>query len=274
MRALLILLAGCSSFAADATLNVMRQADLAAQREPDVELARTALPAGILQLDAFAHAYPAHREFAAMHAESECRFAVAFVFDDWEAATLSGGDATAIAERLSPLLERCIADSARVIGWDRRGVPAIDRASARAALAIAEAMAIEVALAPVAHLSELPAIDAITKRCAELAPGARDAGAEQLLGTLAAAKAQLLGGDDGAAMFARARALAPNALMIDVMLARGVAVTRSDRAMFDATLHRVLDADASRWPEQRLANELARIKARRYLAAESQLFAH
>jgi hypothetical protein len=275
MRAFLLLFAGCSSYAADATSTVLREAERAALHEPDVELARAALPAGIVQLDAFAHAYPAHREFAAMHAESECRFAVAFVFDDWEAASFTGhaGDASAIADRLQPLLERCIADSARVIGWDRRGVPSIDRATAPAAISIAEAMSIEVAVAPFAHLGELPSIEAIAKRCADVAPGTRDAGAEQLLGTLAAAKAQLLGGDDGENAFARARALAPHALMIDVMLARGVAVARGDRAMFEAALHRVLDVDASRWPEQRLANELARVKARRYLAAESQLFA-
>ncbi len=83
----------------------------------------------------------------------------------------------------------------------------------------------------------------------------------------------MLGGDDGAASFARARQLAPGALLIDVMYARGTAVARKDRALFESTLANVLAADLSRWPERRASNELARRKALRYLAIEDRLVA-
>ncbi|HET9619718.1 MAG TPA: TRAP transporter TatT component family protein, partial [Kofleriaceae bacterium] len=97
--------------------------------------------------------------------------------------------------------------------------------------------------------------------------------AEQLLGSLAAGRARLLGGDDGAADFARARQLAPGALLVDVMFARGTAVARRDRALFEQTLRGVLAADVTRWPARRADNELARRKAARYLAAADRLFA-
>lgn len=42
-------------------------------------------------------------------------------------------------------------------------------------------------------------------------------------------------------------------------------------ALFTATLENVLAADVTRWPERRLANELARAKAARYLAAIDRL---
>jgi hypothetical protein len=78
----------------------------------------------------------------------------------------------------------------------------------------------------------------------------------------------VFGGSDGSALFERARTLAGDgALMVDVMYARGTAVARKDRALFTSTLQRTLAADVTRWPERRLDNELARRKARRYLAA-------
>ena len=97
--------------------------------------------------------------------------------------------------------------------------------------------------------------------------------AEIMLGTLQAAQARLLGGPDGDALFARARTLAgEGALMVEVMYARGVAVARKDRAEFEAILERVIAADVERWPHRRLANELARRKAARYLAAAARWF--
>ena len=52
---------------------------------------------------------------------------------------------------------------------------------------------------------------------------------------------------------------------------RSVAVAHKDRVLFDATLRRVLDTDVTRWPERRLGNELALVKARRYLDAIDKL---
>ena len=63
----------------------------------------------------------------------------------------------------------------------------------------------------------------------------------------------------------------PGALIVDVMFARGTAVARKDRALFTSTLEKVLATDPTQWPERRLANELARKKARRYLAAIEKL---
>jgi hypothetical protein len=93
-----------------------------------------------------------------------------------------------------------------------------------------------------------------------------------LLGTLQVGQASFFGGDDGNDHFMRARRLAgERVLNVEVMFARGVAVARKDRALFTSTLERVLAADLRRWPEQRLANEVARKKARRYLTAVDKL---
>lgn len=282
----LALLSGCASFidrkAASSTYRILEKSMEAAERQSDLQLAREALPGGIMQLSAFALAYPDHRGFRVMHADALCQYAVAFVFDDWEDATLTGrrDAADPIAERLPGLLRSCVdanvallpppwraahaaggdAFTAKLAGLTRAEVPAV--------LWIAMAGSVEIALAPFANLTKLPVVKATLARIAEVFPGYHDADAEILLGTLEAATSAMFRGADGVERFAAARKLAgERALSVEVMFARGVAVGRKDRALFTTTLERVLAADVTRWPEHRLANEVARKKARRYLAA-------
>jgi len=285
-----IAITGCGFFvdrqAAATTYQLLLRSREAAQRQVDVQVARDAMPSGMLQLQAFTLAYPEHRGFRALDAEASCQYAAGFVFDDWEDAKLGGrgDDADQLARRLGPLLDRCVDASLDVLppAWratrqagadaTRAMIAKATAAEAPALLWIATADALAFALDPWHHLAELDTITAILTRCAAVSPGFHDASAELLLGTLAAARSQVLGGDDGATQFERARQLAgEGALIVEVMFARGVAVARKDRALFEATLRRVLATDVRRWPERRLSNELALRKARRYLAAEAVL---
>ena len=285
-----VAVAACGSYvdrqAAASTYRILLKSREAAQRQVDIELAREAMPGGLLQLDAFALAYPDHRGFRELHADAVCEYAAAFVFDDWEDATLGGraAEADRLARRLGPLLAACVEANlallppawrvARAAGPEAAmaALSSASRAQVPALLWIASADALALALHPMQHLAELPAITATLARCAELAPGFRDAGAELVLATLIAARSQVLGGDDGGAQFTGARRLAGDgALIADVMFARGAAVARKDRALFEATLRRVIATDVTRWPARRLGNELAVRKARRYLAAEAVL---
>lgn len=281
---------GCSGFidrqAATSTYRILEKSMEAARRQPDLELARDAMPGGLMQLEAFSLAYPEHRGFRTLHTDTFCQYAVAFVFDDWEDATLGGRDAEVerLATRLGPLLERCIDANldrlpsawraARDQGSDAviALLPGAKREHVPALLWIATASSVRLAIDPLRHFSELAAIQAVLARCSELAPGFHDADAELLLATLVAARSQVFGGDDGSTQFARARELAgEGALIVDVMAARGTAVVRKDRAALEATLARVIATDVSRWPERRLRNELALRKARRYLDAAAVL---
>ena len=45
-----------------------------------------------------------------------------------------------------------------------------------------------------------------------------------------------------------------------------------DRKLFHDELVKVLQTDPAIWPEQRLANEIAHRRARRYLSQEKELF--
>jgi hypothetical protein len=280
-----IALAGCSSFvenqAASSTYRIIRASVDVAKRQPDIELAREAMPGGIVQLQAFAAAYPGHG-FDALYAESVCQYASAFVFDDWEDADLGGrrDDATRLATRVTKLLGTCVEANLALLPPAIRDVrahggelaPLVTRDQVPAVRWLATSDAIAIALDPASHLATLPATLALLARCSELSPLAHDADVELLLGTLEAGLHRLLGGKDGSARFdAARRGLPPGVLLVEVMYARGVAVARKDRALFEHTLQAVLATDLDRWPDHRLANELALRKARRYLAAEDQL---
>lgn len=254
---------------------------LAAGRQSDLELARLALPGGIVQLEAFALAYPSHKQFRVMHADAICQYTVGFVFDDWEDATLLGrpDEATRLASRLSRLLSQCEASVLALLPPRFRGpdvvaqLPSATRAEAPWLLWLGSLGAVRIALDPMREFGNLGKVQALLSRSAALSPGFRDAEAELLLGTLSAAAGALGGGGDPVAYFAQARrAVGPSGLIVEVMYARAVAVARKDPALFESTLTRVLSTDLAQWPDRRLANELAVVKARRYLAAQAALF--
>ncbi len=281
---IVLCVAGCSGWiqrrAGESTYQLVASSGNVAKRQPDVELARAAMPGGVIQMAAFAAAYPDQPGFRVMYADAICQYAIGFVLDDWDAATLAGRTAEAdnLARRLDLLIPQCLDANLARLAPSRRATARTDLAHATVAevpvlLSIAQADAVALALSPLAHLAELPAITALLERCATLAPGSRDASAELLLAVLAGSRPSIAGGDGGEAEFARARKLAGDGvLMVDVLAARTGAVTRKDRAAFEKLLNGVLAADPTRWPDRRLINELARAKARRYLAAIDTLF--
>ena len=61
-------------------------------------------------------------------------------------------------------------------------------------------------------------------------------------------------------------------LLARAMMAYRVGLMTNDRKFFHDQLKQVLETDPAIWPEQRLANEVAHRRARRYLSHEKQLF--
>ncbi|HEY4182713.1 MAG TPA: TRAP transporter TatT component family protein [Kofleriaceae bacterium] len=286
----LIAFAGCQSFidnkAADATIKLMQRSKDAGKRTPDVELAREALPGGILQLQAFALAYPDRREFKVMHADALCSYATGFVFDDWDAAKLEGRDQDAkkIGVRVKSLARECVEANLDLMPkeWRADHETGGDAWTARIAstkpdqvpqlLSITGADALQIALSPLSAITKIGPITAALEKSIALKPGFHDNQAELMLATVQANKSQFLGGPDGGLLFAKIRAAqGDGALLTEVMYARGTLVAKKDRAGFETTLNKVLDADVTKWPDRRLTNEIARMKAQRYLDAEDKI---
>lgn len=288
---LLVSLGACAGFiekrAAETTYRIVEKSQVVGRRQADLELARAAMPSGIFQLEAFVLAYPSHRGLKELRAESLCQYGQAFVFDDWEEAELTGqtADAKERAKRVTTLAAACVEANLDLLPAAWREARERGDAAWTAKLAsatkthvpalrwIASADAVTLAVDPLRGFRKLGSILATLERCVALRPGFHDSDAELLLGMLESARSGFLGGADGNARFASARTqLGAGALVVDVMFARGTLVARRDRAAFEKTLGAVVAADLTRWPERRLANELAVRKARRYLAAVERLF--
>lgn len=62
------------------------------------------------------------------------------------------------------------------------------------------------------------------------------------------------------------------ALLARVLWAYRLGLLTNDRKLFHDQLAQVMETDPSIWPEQRLANEVAQRRARRYLVHEKELF--
>lgn len=61
-------------------------------------------------------------------------------------------------------------------------------------------------------------------------------------------------------------------LLARELLGYRVGIMTNDRKLFHEQLSKVLETDPAIWPEQRLANEVAQRRARRYLSHEKELF--
>ena len=100
-------------------------------------------------------------------------------------------------------------------------------------------------------------------------------GPHMFLGTLYASRPPILGGNPDLARKHFERCLEINQgrfLMAKLFYAKFYAVQVQDRELFHRLLQEILDAPADILPEQRLANVLAKQKARALLAKEDELF--
>lgn len=121
---------------------------------------------------------------------------------------------------------------------------------------------------------DLPRIQAMAERTIELDPNFYYGSAHALIGVIAASRPKTLGGDPELAdkEFHKAMEIAPNYLMTSVLYALYYTRQMNDAALFQKTLLKVESADAAALNEQRLANELAKRRAKILLGLEKKLF--
>ena len=125
-----------------------------------------------------------------------------------------------------------------------------------------------------ASIADLPRIEAMIDRVIELDPGFYCGSAYAFKGIISSMRPPMLGGKPEAARdsFERAMQAAPDYLMTKVLFAQYYARQRQDAALFSSMLSEVLAADAAAMPNQRLANELAKRRAKILLGMQKKLF--
>jgi hypothetical protein len=126
-----------------------------------------------------------------------------------------------------------------------------------------------------ARLAELSKVEVMMERIRELDETFFFGGAHLFYGTFYGSRPEMLGGDPARSKKHLERAIEITGgryLMAKYLLAKFYAVQTQDRELFETTLREIIDAPSDLFPEQRLANELAKRRARRMLERVDDLF--
>lgn len=295
LTVLVFALAGCADAlqraALDTTAEIMWRAQGAMAQEPDLTLARAAVGPGLKQAEGIFVANPGSLLLQRLLAKGYCGHA-SFIQDDWELAIVEQrfDDASRLAERAARLFLRCVNYALMPLGNDWSPDRLLDaeaeiearlaRVPARHApellwTAVGLGGAINMKMGDLRIVAHLGKVELLLRRAIALDRNHESGLALAVLGSLQCGRSQALGGDLSAGrdnLEAAFRASGGKMLMARVLLARHCAVNTADRDLFHGTLVEVLRTPPGLWPEQRLANEIARHKARRYLQHEKELF--
>lgn len=298
------LLAGCidmGQITVNTTSKVLTRAQPSLKMESDYELAARAIPGTLKTVEGFWVVNPNNAALTAILTEGYCQYGIGFVEDEWEEAMMKKDFDLAQyhSTRATKMFVRCLNYALRSLGskWQEdlfaEGEDAQVRQEKRIASAPSDkrtpllwaALAIGAAvnqnkdnmeMIPYASTAKLMLlkvveIDAVHKpRDPVLA-----AMPHLALGLVYTATSPALGGDPKKAEehFKKALELTDDKfLLARVHYARRVGVATQNRALFRDNLLKVLQTDPAIWPEQRLANEIAHRRARRYLKMEKELF--
>lgn len=279
------------------TAKVLKRAQPALQQESDYDLAARALPGTLKTVEGFWFVDQDNELLTGILAEGFCQYGTGFVEDEWEIAEIERrlDDAAYQAARATKMFIRCTNYGLRLLGkkWQENLYGDLDTVKAMVAkigmgkrdalmwTAIGLASTINYNKDNVELIAQLPTARLMLERVIELDDKHdyqnryKRAIAHVAMGLVHTSLSEALGGQPklGEAHFRRALEITDGKLLLaKVYLARRFAVITQNRDLFHKTLIEVLQTPPSIWPEQRLANEIAHRRARRYLKHESDWF--
>ncbi len=284
-------------FTVKTTSKVLARAQPSIKQESDYELAARALPGTLKTVEGFWIVDPSNAKLIAILTEGYCQYGIGFVEDEWEEAIARKDYDTAQyhSTRATKMFIRCMNYALKSLGgrWqkelfsDNETVEKLVNSAGGGQrvpmmwAGIAMGAMINQNKDNVEMVSQLPTAKRILLKIVEM-DATRLPKDEMIaatphvaLGLVYTAAGAQLGGDakKAEAHFLRALALTKDKfLLARVHYARRVGVMTQDRKLFREQLLKVLQTDPAIWPEQRLANEIAHRKARRYLRMEKELF--
>jgi len=291
---LCLALAGCNivQFTANSTAKVLQVASPGLAMESDPELARAAAPASLKTVEGFYLASPKNKTLITILAKGYCEYAFGFVQSDWEELMLAGkeDEAKPIGNRATGLYLRCMNYGLKLLGkdWEKALYGDLETFEAKvkkagkgnvpgmAFVAVGLASAVNLNRDDIAMAVYLPKARLLFERVAALDDKFPYATSANLgLGMMKTALPEALGGrpEEGRKHFETVIKITEGKfLMPKVLMAATYGVNTNNRKFFHDTLVEVLRTSPAIWPEQRLANELAHIRAKRWLAHEKELF--
>jgi hypothetical protein len=293
---------GPKDLAVNSTSEVLLAAQPSLQQEADYELARQAIPGALKTVEGFwVSGYgngAAKARLEKILTEGYCQYGTGFVEDDWEEAKFRKDIAATEYHnaRATHIFTRCMNYAMTTLGsgFQKDIFGTTDVAMKRiASTGGGQRFALLFAgtslgslinhnLTRVEMLAYLPVVEAIMLRVIEidkkngLPKNKTHAALPYLaLGMLYSGKPKSMGGEPekAKAMFEQALTITDGKfLLARALMGYRVGLQTNDEKFFHEQLSKVLETDPGIWPEQRLANEVAHRRARRYLSHEKELF--
>lgn len=285
------------------TAKVLVRAQPSLQQEADYQLAHDAIPGALKTIEGFWIVDPDNSDLIGILTEGYCQYGTAFVEDDWEVAKFARklDEIDHHNARATHIFTRCLNYALKQLGerWqtelfetpEKLAVllkdTGADKRNQMMWAALALGSIINHNLSRPETLSYVSTVKAILDRVLELdkakLPQRPDYAALPHIayGMIFSAGGAQIGGDakQARAHFEAALQLTADAahptgrlLLARTLMGYRVGVMTNDRAFFHDQLKQVLQTEPSVWPEQRLANEVAHRRARRYLSHEKELF--
>jgi hypothetical protein len=305
MRLAFVLVLALASTACDlgrvtvgTTAKVLARAQPSLQQEADYEMARQAIPGALKTVEGFWIVDPGNDSLIRILTEGYCQYGTGFAEDNWEIAKLKKDlEATAYYNtHASKIFTRCLNYALLSLGerWKKelfgnqdvvvkllREKGGKKRRFAMMYAATALGSIINHNLTQTSLLGYLPTVQKVLEHVVETDKVwpeqnlAHAALPHIALGMLHSGRPQALGGDPAKAREAFETALKitnDRFLLARTLMAIRIGLMTNDRKFFHDQLVKVVETNPAVWPEQRLANEVAHRKARRYLSYEKELF--
>jgi hypothetical protein len=279
------------------TAHILVRAQPALNQESDYQLAHDAIPGTLKTIEGFWVVDPDNAELLGLLTEGYCQYGTAFVEDDWEVAKFAKklDEIEYHNARATNIFTRCLNYALRQLDprWQTElfGPPdklvglahdtGPDKRDALMWAALALGSIINHNLSRVELLAYQPTVKLMLDRVLEIdrshPPSRPDYAAlpHIAFAMLYSATGVQTGGKpaEAKAEFETALKLTGDRLLLArTLMGYRLGLVNNDQKFFHDQLKQVLVTPPSVWPEQRLANEVAHRRARRYLSHEKELF--
>ncbi|MCX5743917.1 MAG: TRAP transporter TatT component family protein [Proteobacteria bacterium] len=279
------------------TAKVLVRAQPSVQQEADYQLAYDAIPGTLKTIEGFWIVDPENTKLISLLTEGYCQYGTGFVEDDWEVAVFAKNSEQVAYHntRATHIFSRCLNFALTQLGdrWKREIFADTDTVTKLlkdtsagqrnwvmwAGLALGSM--VNHNLNRVEMISYLGTVKLMMNRILEWDAASKPrnqvyaALPHIALGMVNSAVSPQLGGkpDEAAKHFQMALQLTDNKMLLArTLYAYRVGKQTNDQKLFHEQLKIVLETPPSIWPEQRLANEVAHRRARRYLSHEKEIF--
>jgi tetratricopeptide (TPR) repeat protein len=283
-----------TQFAANQTTEVLLRAAPTYDRESDLELAERSSLSNLKMLEGLLEVTPNNEDLLLLTSSSFTRYTFGFVEEQIEMADerYDFEEKAKYVKRAVDFYERGKTYALRVLDKRRKGFSNLmkgdlerfvielkqlkkEHISALFWVAYAWGSIINLQQSEPARLAELSRVELMMDRILELDASFFFGGAHLFYGIFFGGRPEMLGGDTEKAgeHFEKAiKITGGKFLMAQFMMAKCYAFQTQDKQLFEKTLQGIIDAPDDLYPDQRLANELAKRRAKRLLARVDDLF--